>query len=375
MIAPDYMAHDREDGRLIDTARHLALLEEPEDAQAQPDGAPDPEPEAVQLDEPGPEGEAPEPDDPGEREGPDDGADGPAGVRDPAPQAAGGAGDGPDAGAALDDEDAPPSWTYDELADAPGELPAELEEPAMAANDFRILSAPTISLERFTNVLRNAGSPAAKEAAGMYNAAVKYGVDPAILLAIMRKESGFGKLGIAVGRNNGWGLRYYASYADLGGVNKAGWTAFPSWTRGAEAASRLLAGGLYGKSGKYNTARRFPFRWAPASDGNAPRKYGAQLVDMIRGWGGTPGVTTGAIGGKAGTTKLRTGAKASGTAKAAKAKAKAAQGKPDAGSGVAPALQSGVPGIIIVAAIGIGIVLLIIALRGGGGRSVKLVED
>ena len=204
------------------------------------------------------------------------GAPGDADVDRPAEEAPGGAPDGPQA-----------ELTYED--DHPGEEPDDEGEDV--ANDYAIKGPPSISLETFAAVLRNAGSPAAGEAAGMYAAAVQYGVDPAVLLAIFHKESNYGKAGIAVGRNNGFGLLWYSSYADLG-HNKGGWAAFDTWTKNAQAASRLLASSSYGGSSKYRTARTFPFRWAPTSDGNAPGKYGRQLVAFINGLGGTPNATS-----------------------------------------------------------------------------------
>lgn len=157
------------------------------------------------------------------------------------------------------------------------------------SSDYPILGKPTISLSSFLHVLQNAGSPAAREATGIYNAFVAAGVDPAIGLAIAQHESGFGKAGIAVGRNNIYGNRYYASQAAFGAVNVKGWAKFPTYTAGAKYEASLLAGGLYGGSSKYNTARTFPFRYAPSADGNSPTNYGNSIVAAITRWSGGVG--------------------------------------------------------------------------------------
>jgi hypothetical protein len=154
--------------------------------------------------------------------------------------------------------------------------------------DFPILGAPSISLSTFRSVLTGAGSPAAPEAIGMYDAAIQYGVDPAVLLAVFQHESGFGKAGIAVGRQNGFGSRYFGDTAE-GGTNAGGWYRFPTWTAGAQYTARLLGGPMYGGSGAYSTARTFPNRYAPSSDGNNPSSYGASVAGAIAGWSGKGG--------------------------------------------------------------------------------------
>lgn len=155
--------------------------------------------------------------------------------------------------------------------------------------DYPILASPTISLGQFTNVLVNAGSPAAGEAAGIYSAAVAKGVDPSIVLGIFQHESSFGKAGVAVGTQNGFGLRWQPGYANFGGVNQGGWAKFPSWSAGAQAVSNLLASSLYGGSSNHNTAMTFASRYAPSSDGNNPAAYGNAVSAAIYGWTGKAG--------------------------------------------------------------------------------------
>lgn len=147
--------------------------------------------------------------------------------------------------------------------------------------DYPILGKPTVTLAQFTHALQVAGSPAAGEAAGIYAAFTAKGVNPAFALAIAQHESNLGKAGIAVGRHNLFGQRYYASQAAYGGTNKGGWASFTTYTADAKAEAALLAGGLYGSSTKYNTARTFPFRYAPSSDGNSPLNYGSAIVSYI----------------------------------------------------------------------------------------------
>jgi len=155
----------------------------------------------------------------------------------------------------------------------------------MTLIDYPILGTPTISMASFHNVLANAGSPMAAESNSVYAAFVAKGVNPAIGLAIAQHESSFGKAGIAVGRNNPYGMRYYGQ-----GTNKGGWSAFSSYTAAAVAEASLLASSTYGKSSNYNTARTFPYRYAPSSDGNSPANYGSTVASLIRQWGATGGI-------------------------------------------------------------------------------------
>lgn len=150
--------------------------------------------------------------------------------------------------------------------------------------DYPILGPPTISESAFAGVLSAAHSPAAKEAAGIYAAFASRGVDPAIGLAIAQHESSFGKSGIAVGRSNIYGNRYYASQAAFGATNVGGWAKFPTYAAGAAYEASLLAGPLYGGSSHYNTARTFPFRYAPARDHNSPANYGNAIVAALTRW-------------------------------------------------------------------------------------------
>lgn len=158
--------------------------------------------------------------------------------------------------------------------------------------DYPLKSAPTISLASFTAVLRNAGSPIASEASGVYNAFVAQGINPAIGLAIAQHESSFGKAGIAIGRDNPFGDRYYAGAAAFGATNAGGWAKFKSYTDAARYEASLLAGPKYAGSKNANTARTFAQVYAPSSDGNNPSSYGSKIVAAVTAWGGKPVMLT-----------------------------------------------------------------------------------
>jgi len=165
------------------------------------------------------------------------------------------------------------------------------------ASDYPILGPSTISLPTFAAILTNAHSPAASDAPAMYAAIRAYGVDPAVVLAVMQHESSFGKAGIAIGRNNLAGARWYSGIlgTTFGATNRGGWAAFPTYAASAGYTASLLAShASQGTNG--GTARTFPNWYAPASDGNKPAAYGLAVVNAINGW--TGGVQATATEGK-----------------------------------------------------------------------------
>lgn len=143
--------------------------------------------------------------------------------------------------------------------------------------DYPILGPPRISTLGFAEILRSNRSPAASEALSCYQAALGQGVDPAVMLAVFRKESTFGRFGYA-NRNRSWGNIRESSGA---------FRAYSSWTAGAADCARLLA--VYGRNQirpgrNTSTVQTFPYVWAPAADGNAPDRYGDQLASWITEW-------------------------------------------------------------------------------------------
>lgn len=61
-----------------------------------------------------------------------------------------------------------------------------------------IVGPPTLTLDRFKQVLRSYGSPALPEAESIYNLGIQYGVNPAVLLAQFIQESSCGTAGSSV---------------------------------------------------------------------------------------------------------------------------------------------------------------------------------
>lgn len=158
--------------------------------------------------------------------------------------------------------------------------------------DFPILARPSITAATFAAVLARSSSPAAGAAGDAYRAAVAYGVDPAVLLAVFQRESGYGRAGVARFSRSWGNLRTSPHYPSAGGFAR-----YPSWETGAADTARLLR--IYGKNAirhgvDTSTVRAFPYVWAPTADGNAPASYGAALVRLIlayRKLGAAPAVS------------------------------------------------------------------------------------
>lgn len=144
--------------------------------------------------------------------------------------------------------------------------------------DYPILGPPRISALGFATVLSSNRSPAAPEAAAAYAAARGAGVDPAVLLAVFRKESTYGRFGKAA-RTRSWG--------NLRDPATGQFKSYGSWTAGAADTARLLA--VYGRNQirpgrNTSTVQTMPYVWAPSSDGNAPDAYGDTLARWIGQW-------------------------------------------------------------------------------------------
>lgn len=234
-----------------------------------------------------------------------------------------------------------------------GELP-DPEVAEVATADYSILSTPRITEGQFASILRAHGSPAAGEAASIYGVVTSYGVDPAVFLAIFQHESSFGTAGVATRTRNPGNLVYTPSAAEFGGVKSGRWASFGTWTQGAAATANLLR--IYG-AGEIrpgvdtSTVRTLPFVWAPASDNNAPKAYGASLANAISTW----------TGARSSFTPATTSALGTATGKAARTPAAVAKAP-------APALLGGSNErmILLIGALLIG--LLVLAIVAGGSR-------
>lgn len=146
-------------------------------------------------------------------------------------------------------------------------------------DDLIFLSSPRISLATFTQTLRDAGSPAAPQAAACYAALVGFGVDPAIGLAFFQHESTFGRMGIA-SRTKNWGNLRKGGRA-TGAIQ--GFAAYSSWVASAADWAQLIAQ-VYVRQHGLDTVRKALPLYAPSSDGNVPTAYADAVVRSVLRW-------------------------------------------------------------------------------------------
>jgi hypothetical protein len=133
------------------------------------------------------------------------------------------------------------------------------------------------SFENFQRSLR--GTPMAREARGIYDAAVRGGINPALVVGIAGAESSFGSRGYAVGRNNPFGLMGFS---------------FPNYS----AATKKLAQTLkskslgypqaYGKSGLRGIIGIYTPYGAANGPNNNPQSHTQNILNIGRKSGGDP---------------------------------------------------------------------------------------
>lgn len=151
---------------------------------------------------------------------------------------------------------------------------------------MNLRGTPTISAEKIDTVLRQAGSPAAKErirdtvtgkeltfGQHLYKLGIEYGIDPAITLAFFKAESGFGKRGVANRTNSLGNIKSGRGYREYG-----------SFAEGARDWFKLIQyGKFYFKQGRDTVGKVIP-KYAPRSDGNNESKYIRNVENDVRTW-------------------------------------------------------------------------------------------
>jgi N-acetyl-anhydromuramyl-L-alanine amidase AmpD len=145
---------------------------------------------------------------------------------------------------------------------------------------------PDLPFDKFQAVLKDAGSPAFPYAQDCYNRILKWKVSVAFMLAIARKESGFGKYGFAtvhlsLGNTRSTVLQNGIVVNTVQGY----YIRYKSWADGVEdAAARLaLSTYIYAREGR-TTIDQIITRYAPPTDGNDTAKYISDLVQWMNEW-------------------------------------------------------------------------------------------
>ena len=147
------------------------------------------------------------------------------------------------------------------------------------SGDYNLLGKPSISVATIEQVLKQFNSPAVGNGQTFYDLGVKYGVDPAFMLAFFVHESAAGTAGAAVATKS------------VGNIICAGWSggcigrfrAYNSYAQAAEDWYQLITGPLY-IGGGLTTPDLITPRYAPSSDNNDPNGYAKTVERLVDQW-------------------------------------------------------------------------------------------
>ncbi len=149
----------------------------------------------------------------------------------------------------------------------------------VSTGDYNLLGKPSISVANIEKVLQQFHSPAAGNGQAFYDLGVKYGIDPAFMLAFYVHESAAGTAGAAVATKS------------VGNIICAGWSggcigrfrAYDSYVQAAEDWYQLITGPLYIGAG-LTTPDQITPRYAPSSDNNDPNGYAKTVERLVDQW-------------------------------------------------------------------------------------------
>lgn len=133
------------------------------------------------------------------------------------------------------------------------------------------------TFENFRRALQ--GTPMAAEARGIYDTALRGGINPALVVGIAGAESNFGKLGYAVGRHNPYGLMGFS---------------FSNYTQATQKlVTTLNSSGLgyrqaYKRSGLNGMINIYTPRGAANGPNNDPDAHTRHIISIGRRTGGDP---------------------------------------------------------------------------------------
>ena len=133
------------------------------------------------------------------------------------------------------------------------------------------------SFQNFQRALQ--GTPMAREARGIYDTAMRGGINPALVVGIAGAESNFGRAGYARGRNNPYGLMGFR---------------FGNYTQATQRLAQTLNNkGLgyksaYGRSGLNGMIQIYTPRGAANGPNNDPDGHTQNIINIGRKTGGDP---------------------------------------------------------------------------------------
>lgn len=133
------------------------------------------------------------------------------------------------------------------------------------------------SFQNFQRALQ--GTPMAREARGIYDTAMRGGINPALVVGIAGAESNFGRAGYARGRNNPYGLMGFR---------------FGNYTQATQRLAQTLNNKklgyrqAYGKSGLTGMINIYTPRGAANGPNNDPEGHTRNIINIGRRAGGDP---------------------------------------------------------------------------------------
>jgi flagellum-specific peptidoglycan hydrolase FlgJ len=172
-------------------------------------------------------------------------------------------------------------------AQAAASVPPAAAQAAQSTTGLSIVGAPSVTVAQIEAVLAEYRSPARGTGQAMYDLGVKYGIDPAFLLAFFIHES-------SAGTNPKWaGIKDDGSTThNIGNiVCTTGWRCYgrfrdyPSWDAGIEDWYALMRD-LYVNEWGRSTVEAIIPKYAPASDNNDEARYIAQIRTLVDSWRG-----------------------------------------------------------------------------------------
>lgn len=152
--------------------------------------------------------------------------------------------------------------------------------PAAATGAHAVSGAPTITVAKISQVLKQYNSPAVAASQAIYDLGVKYGIDPAYALAFFIHESSAGTKGIAVTTKSLGNIR---QTANSGFEGYQGFRKYPTWEAGAEDWYKLIKN-LYIDGWNLPTVEKIIPKYAPAEDNNNPTSYINAVNSLVDTW-------------------------------------------------------------------------------------------
>jgi hypothetical protein len=160
-----------------------------------------------------------------------------------------------------------------------------IPQAASAAGGLTFKSEPRISQESFVAILQRAGSPAAPDAAALYNIITSYGLDPAVALAFFKHESSFCQAGACANNNlRNWGMQRRPIKAERSTGIVNGFARYASWQDSVSDWCELILY-RYVNRGADTVEKAIPI-YAPSSDNNVPSAYINTIRRVVASWAG-----------------------------------------------------------------------------------------